>query len=339
MLTSKSHRRSRVFFVTLLATLLIEQTEGSSKRVMKRMCLFDCLGLPFNQPSLCPSATWNSFGETLVDICSAGALPSTTFVNVENSLYVTVSDHNRVDIWTEGDVNLTKSISSGLIQPQGIFVGNSGDVFIDNAAQNGRVDRWTSNGTNIGSVMNVNGSCYSLFIDMNDTLYCSTGALHQVVKRSLSNNSSLMTMKAAGDGTMGASSGQLSSPHGIFVDINFQIYVADYGNNRIQRFLHGQFNASTMSTMGIFALNQPTAVILDGNGYMFIADSSNHRILGSGPAGFRCVVGCTGTSGSAPDQLSCRGNRAKCRYIGLSNDSRDVYRDISPIYSIADDIA
>jgi sugar lactone lactonase YvrE len=51
-------------------------------------------------------------------------------------------------------------------------------------------------------------------------------------------------------------------------------------------------------------LNCPSGVILDGNGYLFISDSNNHRIVGSGPNGFRCIVGCSTVSGSSASQLS-----------------------------------
>jgi hypothetical protein len=43
--------------------------------------------------------------------------------------------------------------------------------------------------------------------------------------------------------------------------------------------------------------------VLDADKYLFIVDSGNHRIIGSGPAGFRCVAGCFGP-GSAPNQLN-----------------------------------
>ena len=55
---------------------------------------------------------------------------------------------------------------------------------------------------------------------------------------------------------------------------------------------------------GTINIRYPVTVVLDVDEYMFIVDSGNNRIIGSGPDGFRCVVGCTGTSGSALDQLS-----------------------------------
>jgi hypothetical protein len=55
---------------------------------------------------------------------------------------------------------------------------------------------------------------------------------------------------------------------------------------------------------GAIVLNGPTGIVLDADGYLFIVDTNNHRIVGSGPDGFRCVVGCSGGNGSASYRLS-----------------------------------
>ena len=48
----------------------------------------------------------------------------------------------------------------------------------------------------------------------------------------------------------GSASDRLADPQGIFVDIDFNLYVADNGNNRIQLFLPGQLNATTVAGIG-----------------------------------------------------------------------------------------
>ena len=92
----------------------------------------------------------------------------------------------------------------------------------------------------------------------------------------------------------------LYNPYGIFVDINFDLYVADCSNSRVQLFQLGQSNALTVAgsaAPGTITLNCPTAIVLDADKYLFIADYNNHRIVGSGPNGFQCVVGCSGGRG------------------------------------------
>ena len=51
-------------------------------------------------------------------------------------------------------------------------------------------------------------------------------------------------------------------------------------------------------------LNQPTSVALDMDGYLFISDRSNNRIVGSGPSGFRCIAAFMGSNGRAANQLN-----------------------------------
>ena len=153
--------------------------------------------------------------------------------------------------------------------------------------------------------MYVADSCFGLFIDVNDDLYCSLGSLHKVVKQLL-NGATNTSSIVAGNGTSGNSSSMLSEPRGIFVDASLTLYVADCWNHRVQYFLPGDLSGTTILTNGSngsFTLRYPTAVIMDMDNYLYISDCGNSRILGSGLAGFRCIAGCTNTNGSAADQL------------------------------------
>jgi hypothetical protein len=189
--------------------------------------------------------------------------------------------------------------------PYSLFVSVTGDIYIGNDYPNSRVDKWILNATPGTLVMFVSEWCYGLFIDINDTIYCSIQNLHQIIAKSLNNVSNPLRV-AAGTGCASSHSYTLSFPRGIFVDISFDLYVADCGNNRVQLFHLGQLNASTIAGTGspdIMTLSCPTAVVLDADKYLFIVDNGNNRIIGQGPIGFRCVVGCFG-SGPAPNQLN-----------------------------------
>ena len=93
-----------------------------------------------------------------------------------------------------------------------------------------------------------------------------------------------------------------------FVDTNFDLYVADQYNHRIQLFHLGQINGTTVagntSPNLTISLYYPRDVILDGNKYLFITDGDNHRIIGSDENGFRCIVACSMSSGSTSNQLN-----------------------------------
>jgi hypothetical protein len=154
--------------------------------------------------------------------------------------------------------------------------------------------------------MNVNSSCWGLFVDINDNLYCSMRSGAQVVKRWL-NDSVKTPIAVAGTGIGGAASNELNTPAGIFIDVNLDLYVADCGNSRVQLFQSGQSNGITIagikSPNPTISLDCPSGIVLDAQKYLFIIDRSNGRIVGSGPNGFRCLVGCHG-EGSQSNQLN-----------------------------------
>ena len=273
---------------------------------MKNIILF-ILVPSYNRPKFSANASWNSNATTFADNSTVGSNPYGIFVNTNNTIYVADRANNRIQIWLNNSVNPTRTISGSLSSPYSVFVTTNGDIYVDNGGSNHRVDKWTLNGNISVRVMYVNTSCYGLFVDTTDTLYCSMNALHQVVKRWLNDNSNTSTI-IAGTGIAGNTTNQLFSPWGIFVDINLDLYVADSYNNRIQFFPLGELNGITVA--GNTSLNTtitligPTGIVLDGDNYLFIVDGWNNRIVGSGPNGFRCLIGCSGSAGSASNQLN-----------------------------------
>jgi sugar lactone lactonase YvrE len=153
---------------------------------------------------------------------------------------------------------------------------------------------WAADAENGTIVMNVTAQCLGLFIDINNTLYCATSDEHQVIAKSLDEGAYPIEV-VAGNGSCGSTADQLCLPNGIFVDLNFNLYIADFKNHRIQKFQLGEMNGQTVVGINVpetISLNGPTAVVLDADNYLFIADTWQHRIIGSGPTGFRCLVGC-----------------------------------------------
>ena len=197
-------------------------------------------------------------------------------------------------------------IQANLSVPHSLFATNDNQILVDNGSPNNRVDRWTLNGTQLSAPMFACSSCYGLFVDISNDLYCSQKNLHQVVKKSWNNPSSVLQIVAGVSYLNGSSSNLLNAPNGIFVTTNLDLYIADCGNNRIQLFRFGQLNGTTVAvngTNGTVSLVCPTDIVLDADGYLFIVDNGNHRIVGSNQYGFRCLVGCSG-SGSASNQLA-----------------------------------
>ena len=263
-------------------------------------------GPSYNQPKLSPCALWNSNATTFTDNYTVGSRPLGIFVNINNTIHVAAVSLGQILVWSEGNNTLLRNISGNFRNPHGIFATIAGDIYSDSDDNYYQVKKWSWNSGTSVIVMNVTDGCISLFIDINDTLYCSNDHEHKVVKTSLRDGSNTVTI-AAGNGMSGSQAQLLSYPNGIFVDEKFNLYVADWGNNRIQLFQSSQLNAITVAgsgAPGTIVLNGPTAVILDADNYLFISDSNNHRIVRSGPFGSQCLLGCTGVAGAASNQLN-----------------------------------
>ena len=209
-------------------------------------------------------------------------------------------------VWREENNTFVYNISTGLDDTYGIFSALNGDIYIDNGDVNRRINMWSWNTMSSVVVVNVTSRCFSLFIDIYGSLYCSFDHEHRVTRIVLNDGATTRTT-IAGNGTAGSSKNTLSYPNGIFLDKNFNLYVTDCGNHRIQKFPVGQLDGITVvgnETSGQTALYYPTAVILDANEYLYICDNDNHRIVRSGLLGLECIIGCTGINGSAANQLN-----------------------------------
>ncbi|CAF4830933.1 unnamed protein product, partial [Rotaria socialis] len=260
----------------------------------------------YNQPNISLCALWSSDATTLANENVVGLQPAGIYIDTENTIYVADRQNGRIMVWDKESSIPTRNISDNFINPWSLFVTTDATIYVDNGEFNNRVDQWIFNASNSAPVMNVGGSCTGLFIDgINNTLYCSLASEHLIVKVEL-NSSTMAPIIAVGTGCPGSVSDMLDHPHGIFVDTNSYLYVADTDNNRIQRFAPGQLSGTTLAGFGAtvyFILNRPTDVVLDADGYLFIMESHNHRIIRTVENGFKCVVGCFGGSGTTSSQL------------------------------------
>ena len=267
----------------------------------------------YNQPKFCPSTTWNPNATTFAQSGTTLTLnPYGVFVNTNNTVYVSNYATSQILVWSESNPTPVRNISIVYYYPYHLFVTVNGDGYVGSEYPSPYVvnnltyynyycgvARWTVNSTNGTWINNVDQLCYGIFVDLSSTLYCSVTYYHKVVETWLGDSSTTWTI-VAGTGTAGSTSSTLNYPYGIFVDINFDLYVADCNNNRVQLFQLGQSNALTVAgstAPGTITLSCPIAIVLDADKYLFIVDNGNHRVVGSGPDGFRCVVGCSGGRG------------------------------------------
>ncbi|MCH8269257.1 MAG: hypothetical protein IH846_17270, partial [Acidobacteria bacterium] len=119
----------------------------------------------------------------------------------------------------------------------------------------------------------------------------------------------------AGNGTEGfsgddgqATSASIAGPNGVAVDTNNNLYIADFGNNRIRR-VSPDGTITTVAGNGIMgftgdggqatgtSLNEPRGVVVDSAGNFYIADESNNRIRRVDSSGVISTVAGTGFPG------------------------------------------
>ena len=281
----------------------------------------------YNQPKLPPNASWNSNATTIANSSIIGLNPRGLFININDTIYVPDQTNNRIQIWFGDSILPTNTISGNLLTPWFIFVTTTEDMYVSNSSTS--IEKWSLDTNMSAGVIYTNSMCSGLFVDISNTIYCSMQFLHQVVKKWLNDNSTTWTI-VAGTGISGNSTNMLSGPFRIFVDTNFDLYVADTGNNRIQLFRQGQSDGITVAGNGssnfTIELNFPTAVILDADKYLFIADGWNNRIIGSGPYGFRCIAGCSRVNGSTSSQLAFPPSLSFDSYGNLYVTDRDNHR-------------
>jgi hypothetical protein len=250
-------------------------------------------------------ARWNPDGITFANEIVIGLEPSSLFVDRNNTVYVGDHLNGHIHVWRDDSTTVMRTIFNTSRTPDALFVNIDGDIYVGSQVVRA-VEKWGLNTTNSIVVMIVDTFCFGLFIDIANHLYCSSGKEDRVVKQSLDDDENMLST-VAGTGYPGSTSDMLNQPHGIFIDINFDLYVADCGNDRVQLFKFEQLNGITVAgkdaTLSI-ALDCPTAVFLDTNSNLFIVDGWTHRIIGSTPNGFYCVVGCPSVRSSASNQLN-----------------------------------
>ena len=111
-----------------------------------------------------------------------------------------------------------------------------------------------------------------------------------------------------------AATNGLSGPDGIAVDVNGNVYIADFFNERVlkETLAAGSYTQTVIANAATNGLYYPSLVAVDGGGNVYIADSYNARVLKetlSAGSYTQSVVASSATSGlSAPEGIAVDGN-------------------------------
>ncbi len=131
--------------------------------------------------------------------------------------------------------------------------------------------------------------------DAAGNIYVADGSNNMI--RKVTPNGVVSTL--AGDGTIGSRNGagtvaQFNYPHGLVVDANGNVFVADAGNNLIRKItpagvvstLAGDGNAGLVNGTGNMAeFSFPADITIDGTGNLYVSDGNNKCIRKITPTG------------------------------------------------------
>lgn len=177
--------------------------------------------------------------------------------------------------------------------PYGLSLNPTSGVLYVVDRPNQRIMSYT-NGTNTSTLLfgqngaglantQLNNPTGLLFDSLSNSLLIGNTMSNNIIRYTLGASAWTLVVGSI-NGTAGATSTLLSYTVDMTIDPMGNLYVADRNNHRIQFFLNGQLNGTTIagitSTSGnnSTTLSQPRSVKLDSQLNLYVADASNHRI-------------------------------------------------------------
>jgi DNA-binding beta-propeller fold protein YncE len=209
--------------------------------------------------------------------------------------------------------------SGSLRSPDNVAVDQRGNVYVADRLNN-RIQkfnsqgqflaRWGRNGGD-GTRGSGNGEFRGprgVTTDLSGGVWVADSGNNRIQKFDSSGRFIARLGRNRGDGTRGIGNGEFNDPRGLATDAQGNLYVADHGNNRIQKlFRNGAFLArfgrnggGGTRGLGNGEFNNPRGVAVDRGGNIYVADKNNNRIQKLDAAGrFLTTWGRNGGDGSS----------------------------------------
>jgi DNA-binding beta-propeller fold protein YncE len=212
--------------------------------------------------------------------------------DADGNVYVSDDQNSRIQKFKSDGTFLTKWGTNGSADgqfnlPLDVAADAAGHVYVaDNS--NSRVQEFTRTGTFLakwgssGSGDGQFGGLLGIGTDLEGNIYVSDNSNARIQKFSAAG---APISEATGSfllkwGSSGSGSGQFNNPVAAAVDASGNLFVAEYGNHRIQKFSStGTFITQWGSLgSGNSQFNQPQGIAVDASGNVYVADTQNHRI-------------------------------------------------------------
>ena len=270
-------------------------------------------------------AAWKTEGVTVAGREDGGAGDSADELNKpvglyaarDGTLYVADTENHRIMKYAPNGGRNGTQIGDGkgsgprhLNSPNAVAVDEDMNTVYINDKQNQRIQLWREGGTDacVETVMvrvDQNSSSIDTSFRAEDiqldpqskdrSLYILEQHKQRVTRRRISAAIDDISFRVHQDST------------GIHVDTQQNLYVVSCRYNEIRKWPRGQSVAGTgQPEVALDLINCPTAVVVDNDGRMFIADTKNHRILlwyYRSREGI-CIAGCSGTRKNITHKLA-----------------------------------
>ena len=154
--------------------------------------------------------------------------------------------------------------------PLGVAVDSAGYVYVADS-KNQRVQVFSDTGTHQRTITGNFDNPMGLAVRGNAVYVTGSNDQVQIINKD--------TGAAIGNfGAAGAGVGQFNDPIGITFDTAGYVYVADAGNDRVQKFQLIGNSAAYVTTIGQGSFNYPTDIFVDAIGYVYVSDYRNNKV-------------------------------------------------------------
>ncbi|CAF1237963.1 unnamed protein product [Didymodactylos carnosus] len=186
-------------------------------------------------------------------------------------------------MWNQSAVIYTNASDGSLLNhPSDVAIDSKQNLYVADYYGSSRITKYFASTSNPPVTIILSNYISNLFVDKFDNLYFTTEASVQML-----NVSTGLVKTVAGNGEQGSALNQLNNPEGVYVDKNLTVYVSDYFNNRVTKWLPGattgiQVAGGNQSGSSNSTLNGPRGIFVDEineKGAIYVCEWGNSRVV------------------------------------------------------------